>query len=581
MKLVKIKLLSEFRSLPKNFEMKFSQQPLPDSDQLVSPICFVGKNGTGKSNLMELICEVFFYLDSLLLDYPTGSLLAKKQFGFEIEYRFELTLNDAFEKWKDAKFTWNNEYRHVKIVKKPNDSEPTYSLIDNNGTESKVKRKGNTKRELKLKQKLLLPNKVIGYSSGMNELISNPFLKMQFHYFNEYKSRLEEDVLDRFEDGRLFYMNYESNAAILLANFLLQDDRKLKVLEDTVELSQLESFRLAIELDNKIEINSDAGSNEEEADLTDFFKNEIKWLTQISTSSKEEISTEESTGESKRILILDYKVDLAIKEGFKHFFGDTYNLYSFFHRMHLLNLIKIPSEKRKTVRNAVSGMNISDILPKLATDQLLFRIERIRLVKSETNDIIEYKSISDGEHQFMHIIGTSMIMNQPKTLLILDEPETHFNPKWRSKLTNTLNKVERVEVAIQKEDNVNRMKDSYEVVLSTHSPFILSDSYRNNVWKFTKENGVPKANIIGIKTYGTSFSVLLEEAFDKAESISEMSNEYIEGLRKQIENIKLDSNNVKNIIEKFQFKVLELGESVEKFELYSYLNSVISNIEKK
>ncbi|WP_417237226.1 restriction system-associated AAA family ATPase [Bizionia paragorgiae] len=581
MQLVRVKLLSDFRSLKKNFEMKFSQEPIPDSDQLISPICLVGKNGTGKSNFMELICEIFYYLDSQLLDYPSESLLEKKRFGFELEYKFDLTFNDAFETWKAASFSWNEAQRHVKVVKKVTDEEPSYYLIDQAGNETNVKRRGGTKRELKQKIKLLLPNKVIGYSSGLNELISNPFLKMQFHYFHEYQSRLEEDVLDDFDDGKLFFMNYESNASVVVSNFLLQEPEKLEVLDETVEIAELDSFRIVIELGNSVEISPDARSTNERADLTDFFKKEIQWLKQIATTLNEEILKDVSTGEERVLLKLDYKVNSSTKVGFKHFFGDTNNLYSFFHKMHLLNLFKLPPEKRELVRNAVSGMNISDLLPKLASDQQLFRIDRIRLVKSETNKLVEYKSISDGEHQFMHIVGTSMIMNQHKSLFILDEPETHFNPKWRSKLVSTLNKVEKAEVAIHKKENQTRISKAFEVILSTHSPFILSDSYRSKVWKFVKEKDEPKADIIQVKTYGTSFSVLLEEAFDKTVGISEMSEEYIDELRKKIESIELAGKNAKKTIEELQQKVLALGESVNKFELYSYLNRLLSEVSKK
>jgi len=560
--------------------MHFSQDLVSDPDQLVSPVCFVGKNGTGKSNALELICELFYYLDSLLLDYPAENLLSKKTFGFEIEYTFEMTWADAFDKWKDANFSWNDAYRHVKIVKKVDDKEPIYWLIDSEMNETKIQRKGDTKRDVREKIKKLLPSKIIGYSSGLNELISTPFLKMQFHYFHEYQKRLEEDVLDGFEDGRLFYMNYESNAAVVVANFLLEDERKLQVLNDTLEIADIESFRIVIEFGNYVEINSEAGSNKEKYDLTDYFKKELNNLKQIATTHKEKIKNNVLTGQSKTILTLDFKVDSSTKSAFKHFFGDTYSLYSFFHRMHLLNLYKISQEKHEAVRSAVSGVNIFNFLPKIAVDESLFRIEKVKLVKSDGKAIVEYKNISDGEHQFMHIIGTIMIMNRPKTLLILDEPETHFNPKWRSKLVNTLNKIEKAEIEVLNNSNQKRIKKSTEVILTTHSPFIISDSDRSRVWKFYKENEEPMADLIKVKTYGTSFSVLLEEAFDKPETISEMSSGYIEDLRKQIEEMELVGTYTKKTIEQFQKKVLELGESVEKFELYSYLNNLINEIAK-
>jgi len=544
--------------------MKFSQEPVSDPNQVVSPICLVGKNGTGKSNTLELICEIFYYLDSLLLDYPSETVLSKKRFGFEIEYRFELMAEDVFDPWDDANFIWDESSRHVKIVKSPNQNDPIYLLVDKNGRETQVKRKNDTKREVREKIVKLLPNKVIGYSSGLNELISTPFLKMQFHYFNEYQKRLEEDVLDDFGEGKLLYLNYESNAAILVANLLLGNSTKLEILNDTLEIIDLESFRIAIELGNYIAINSDAGSDKEKYDVTDYFKREINRLKQIATAHEEIVMDDRETGESKTLLLLDFKVDLATKSAFEHFFGDSYSLYSFFQRMHLLNLYKISAKKRDSVRNASSGINVSNLLPKSAFDELLFRIDRVRLVKSDSRSIINYKSISDGEHQFIHIIGAIMIMNQPKTLMVLDEPETHFNPRWRSKLISTINKVEKAEIEISKASSLQRVNNAVEIILTTHSPFILSDSHRTKVWKFRKIKGDLIYDIIELKTYGAAFSVLLEEAFDKEETISEMSLKFLEM-------IKMDIQSPKDIEDaKKQIKLL--GDSTEKVFLLEYLN---------
>jgi len=572
MQLIRIKLLSDFRSLKKNFEMNFSQEAVPNEEQLINPICLVGKNGTGKSNTLQVFCEIFFYLESLLLDYPSKIIQLPKSFGFELEYKFQIEYQDEFIQWSDPKFIWD-DYRHVRIIKKPKNEEPSYNLIDKNGNSLNVKRAQDTIRELKEKIKSLLPKKVIGYSSGLNELISNPFLKMQFHYFHEYQQRLQEDVLDGFEDGKLLYMNYESNAAVVVSNFLLQDKEKLKILDDTLECAGLDSFRICIEMGNTVEIDPDARSNESTADLTDFFKRQINDLKKCSSTFYERDFADPLTSEIKTLLVLDFKVDFATKAAFSHYFGNTYALYSLFHKLNLLNIAKISSEKRDIVRNAVSGTNISDVLPKLSSDQLLFRIENVRLLKSDLKTTINYKNISDGEHQFMHIIGTSMIMNEPRSLFILDEPETHFNPKWRSKLINTLNKIEKAEIEIQKRNNIIRVNKGVEIMLTTHSPFIISDSYRTKVWKFNKINNKLVYDLIPVRTYGTSFSVLLDEAFDKSETVSEMSGAYIGTLRKNIENIDLDNDSLE-MIKSLQTKVLELGESVEKFELYSYLNAL-------
>lgn len=55
MKLKKISLIenTDFRSLPENFSVSFSNQEI----YAINPKCIVGLNGSGKSNLLELIAE--------------------------------------------------------------------------------------------------------------------------------------------------------------------------------------------------------------------------------------------------------------------------------------------------------------------------------------------------------------------------------------------------------------------------------------------------------------------------------------------------------------------------------------------
>lgn len=106
----------------------------------------------------------------------------------------------------------------------------------------------------------------------------------------------------------------------------------------------------------------------------------------------------------------------------------------------------MPKKLRKMVRQAQSGQPIQDLLPKPARNQLVFHIENIQLIKQNVSKPIYYKSLSDGEHQYLHIIGGILLFEEDSTLFILDEPETHFNPQWRSKLISTLNYISNMKV---------------------------------------------------------------------------------------------------------------------------------------
>src|ERR1019366_3620908 len=53
-----------------------------------------------------------------------------------------------------------------------------------------------------------LPTYILGYSSGHNEILSLPFLKMRFIHFDEYRERLTKDLdYDGRPEGRLIYLD--------------------------------------------------------------------------------------------------------------------------------------------------------------------------------------------------------------------------------------------------------------------------------------------------------------------------------------------------------------------------------------
>lgn len=65
MKLLKLKIDSEngFRSLGKGFEISFHQSSDLSILNTFRPICFVGLNGCGKSNVLEALSLIFYHME--------------------------------------------------------------------------------------------------------------------------------------------------------------------------------------------------------------------------------------------------------------------------------------------------------------------------------------------------------------------------------------------------------------------------------------------------------------------------------------------------------------------------------------
>lgn len=83
MKLIRLKLLSEFRGLAKDFEIEFTNNKI--NPKSIDPICLIGLNGSGKSNVLEVISEIFYYLETFK-SANKNDLKYNYEFGFEIEY---------------------------------------------------------------------------------------------------------------------------------------------------------------------------------------------------------------------------------------------------------------------------------------------------------------------------------------------------------------------------------------------------------------------------------------------------------------------------------------------------------------
>ena len=156
---------------------------------------------------------------------------------------------------------------------------------------------------------------------------------------------------------------------------------------------------------------------------------------------------------------------------------------------------------------------------------------------------------------------------------MLDEPETHFNPSWRAKFIKILNDsiTEGKPKDLPNGDfNIHLLKD---ILLTSHSPFIISDCLPDNVVLFEKdEKGDTTAKKVSeldnaFNTYGTSVELILGRLFHYDQSIGDFSNSVLEGIIFENLNSKQDVENVKANLKK-------LGESIEKDMVLARLNKI-------
>ena len=91
--------------------------------------------------------------------------------------------------------------------------------------------------------------------------------------------------------------------------------------------------------------------------------------------------------------------------------------------------------------------------------------------------------LSDGEFAFISRMALIYLLNEKDCLFLLDEPEVHFNDDWKRNL------VDSIERALTEPDTTDS-----EVVLTTHASIVLTDAYPDEIILMTyagQEDNIP------------------------------------------------------------------------------------------
>ncbi|MFT4803685.1 MAG: restriction system-associated AAA family ATPase [Psychroserpens sp.] len=546
MKLKRIKLLSSFRGLPAGYEVNFNRSLV--ANEQIEPICFVGLNGSGKSNALEVVAEMFYYLENFNRSSKKDLDNFKTAFGFELDYYLpKLTLAGAGFTWDElGALTFDDlDQNQLVLVSKPVDELPAVKLSFN---EKEIEVKDFYNNGLSK----VLPNHIIGYSSGLNELVSNPFVKLNFEYYEDLKRKKNKAVDSKLEMNRFQFLNYNVSKLITVSNFIfdkelsaLGETKDLSILKTEIEVNELNGFSIQLSLKKPKTF---------ERYLPDELESAIESFKAIDALYDEE-NNSTSRHDFTRFSF-NFKMNEATLTGFREKFKSADKLFRVLYFFQTLNIEKISRNIGKTVKSAKAGTNesLSDLIPKYEIEKQLFHLGNISFKKEGVENPIYYKHLSDGEHQLLQILGSIILLDSTSTLFLLDEPETHFNPEWRSKFIWLINECMKA--------NPTEGDREQEVVLTTHSPFMISDSKKSNVvWlKADKRDGPEE---VTINTYGTSVTNLINEFFGKQRQIADVSwKEMLEDLKSD------DINELNDALSKY-------GDSHEKNMILQKLNKLI------
>jgi hypothetical protein len=160
------------------------------------------------------------------------------------------------------------------------------------------------------------------------------------------------------------------------------------------------------------------------------------------------------------------------------------------------------------------GGTISNVFRTLSDWQQngFVRDVRLALRKNDADDALLLDWLSDGERMLLGRVAlVYLLRDQRDALLILDEPETHFNDAWKRRLVDMFD---------------DALRDfHHQIVVSTHSSIVLSDVFNTEITVLNTDetNYDPVSG-----TIGTLPSEIMRNIFSADTPIGDRAREFLD-----------------------------------------------------
>ena len=436
----------------------------------------IGWNGTGKSNVLEALAIIF------------RDLIAQERkpaFAFQLAYR--MGSGDSLRHIQiDADPDRKKEPYQIGIAKrqvdKPNAPAQSQMVFEESGSDELL-----TFESIKLAAFLnadgeYLPCYVFGYYSGEGSRMYEIFEP----YLKDYYQKLVRSKTDP-EPKRLFYALPVHSQFVLLA-FLINPTESIK------------GFFL-----KELGINLDTGI---ESIL--FELREPKW-----NSKEGDERFWFSRGLAQRFLDRLMDVSLAPISVKRKVPKSIWNKNSTENEYKYLYVKDIES-----LRRLVGDQESKEFFRDLESTFVSDLIEAVHIrVKLEKNDgSVVFRELSEGEQQLLTVLGLLHFTAEDESLFLLDEPDTHLNPRWSVDYLNYLKSF----VGQNSEG-----RDNSHIVLTTHNPLAIAELVKEQVQILYREAGsrTVRAENPAVDPKGMGFAgIVTSDMFGLGSSLDKATN---------------------------------------------------------
>lgn len=554
MKLLHFELIGHYKGLA-NQRFDFSDAP-------GKVIALIGLNGSGKSQLMELIAEAFAYLER------------RKRADFRVRKNLKYQFNLTYE-WSD------NDREPLKRYTAHLEADQSILVSRSIYIPAAVANENNrwSPKEDCLLADLPLP-RLIGYASGLNENLQRSFMRNALQYFEVMRTRSRRRIelaqptinADQFEQINHKYRRrfpgifgapsasdiddplrtQEADTPLPSSLFLDYDCTNLVVaalgLLNDAERDELWP-EIRLRHPRKVVLQYDLRSAPVEQDSIEDLKQLVRAVGEDNIRGLSARTTDEQydlyeLNYLRAEITIDFMAPNVVGQ-LRETYLDPVRLFWKLYKLQLLGVGKWSSEICKALRDD----SLNGHVKKPLKGKLPLSVVELELSDGEHSAPID--DLSDGEAQLLHTIGAVRLFGDIESLFIFDEPETHLNPSWRTRYHLGFEQAGRGLVASQ-------------ALISSHSPFLISSLHREAVYHFERIDGQSIMASPPSETFGASFEVLIKKFFGLRSAISQTA---VDEIRSHLNDVHMDNAHKRKWLEE------ELGESMERAYLLKRLEN--------
>jgi predicted ATPase len=453
-----------------------------DQDHWVTVV--IGWNGTGKSNVLEALATLF-------RDLVMGENLAgeKNRPTFPYKLRYECRGQWVYI---DADPKREKEVYVIRVSLK-SDSGDTYSKQgDMNSAEGKPPDWSKLGEPISITQFLrqqdaYLPRYIFGYYSGTSDRLQEVFRKYLMQY--DKSLRIGKDPGLR----RLFYALPVHSQFVLLAFILQQNNEAVRQLLDT---------QLGLEENGGI-------------DSILFVLKQPPW-----DRTKDQELFWGAKGVVRNFLDRLHKIALAPIRISRRVEETLWNKKTRgFRYLYVKDL--------RSLRDLVGGQSPSEFFRNVESTYVSELIDEVRIrVKLRKNDgSVTFKELSEGEQQLLTVLGLLRFTAEDESLFLLDEPDTHLNPKW---CVDYLRHLSDFVGGSEQEKNTSH------IVMTTHNPLAVAELVKGQVQILQRDQDSLKIRAVlpEIDPRGMGYSgIVTSDMFGLASALDTHTRELLEEKR--------------------------------------------------